>query len=217
MKRFKGALPLLFLMTILTATQARADWETYVAVKGGGFFPNGRGGSTTSSENGFSNFSQGFNGEVAVGIRPESYAALELGGGYYSTDADIAETSGYTNRFTASAVPVTLTAKGILPYGRLEAFAGAGIGYWSARLRYQQFNTGTGKPSEERNVNAGALGYLVVAGADYRLTDRIDLGTEAKWSSARPEFDFTETQTFGKKVKWEFGGTAVNLVVKYRF
>lgn len=215
MDRFKGALLLLMLVILFTAaTSWGAGCDTYFAVKGGVFLPNGHGAS--GDENGFSNFSQGYNGEVAIGIRPESYAAVELGAAYYRTDASVGNAAaGFTDKYTASAIPVTLTVKGILPYGRLEAFAGAGIGYWAGRLQYQQLNTTTNQ-QVERNLNAGAFGYQAVAGADYRVTRRLDLGAEAKWASAKPEFDFTGTNGRGKE-KWEFGGTTVNFVLKWRF
>ncbi|MBJ6726585.1 outer membrane beta-barrel protein [Geomesophilobacter sediminis] len=208
--------PLLIIMLLLAATTCWAEgYDTYIAVKGGSFFPNGRSGSATSSENGFGNFSLAYNGEVAVGIRPESYAAVELGVGYYETDASIADTAGVTRRYDAMAVPVTLTAKGILPYGRLEAFAGAGIGYWLSRLHFRRI-AADGTQDAERNLNAGAFGYQLVAGADYRVTSRLDLGIEAKWSQVKPEFDFAGTDNLGK-VKWEFGGTTLNAALKYRF
>lgn len=216
MKRIFGVVLPLVVMLIASAGAAWANGnDSYVAIKGGAFLPNSKDGSTTSSNRGFGNFATGWNGEIAAGYRPESYAAVELGLGYFATDATISDaTAGTNNKYKAFSVPVTVTAKGILPLGRLECFAGAGLGYWFGQVNYRHF-AASGAKDLERNVNAGAVGYQLVTGADYRVTERLDLGAEVKWASVKPEFD--QVETAGTKVKWEFGGTNVNLVLKYRF
>jgi len=209
---------MLFIFVLLalgSASAVEAASGTYVALKGGLFLPNGQGGSVASSEDGFSSFSTGYNVEVAAGFRPESYAALELGSGYYATSLDVANLQiPSATRIDAYAVPITLTAKGILPLGELEFFAGAGLGYWFGQLHFK--NAGiVGGAAQVKDVNAGALGYQVLGGADYRVSEAVNLGVEAKWVFAKPEFDFTDIT--GHKVKWQIGGTTINLVAKYNF
>lgn len=219
MHRSSTSVLFIVFLALFYVSAAEAAGGAYLALKGGAFLPNSKGGSLFSNETGFTSFATGFNGEVAAGIRPESYAALELGTGYYASSLKVADTdSASVTKYRAFGVPITLTAKAILPLGKLECFAGAGLGYWFGQIHYRNERPASGSAAATtvtKDVNAGAVGYQAVTGADYRVRDWLDLGLEAKWFSAKPVFDFTEIT--GKKLKWEFGGTMINFVAKYRF
>jgi outer membrane protein W len=193
------------------ATSYGAD-NGYVAIKGGVFFPNGEGSS--GNENGFKDLGTGYNAELAVGYRPEPYVAFELGSGIYGTNGTVSEPTT-SNKITATCVPVTLTVKGILTFERLELFAGAGGGYYFGTV--EQKTTG-GVVSIDQSSHGGALGYLVTAGGDFKLSKRLGLGAEFKWFSAQPELEFTDISSGSTvKQKWQIGGSLLNLGLKYSF
>lgn len=198
------------LLSFIMAAPSIAEDGTYGAFRAGVFLPNSKGDAT--QQGGMSNFDAGYNMELAIGFRPASYAAIEIGTGFYSSSRDTQNAAlGQSEKLNAYGVPVTATAKGILSSGPFEFFAGAGIGYYFSLLEREATSGGI---TTNKSFHGNALGYHLVGGADYSLNERIALGAEIKWMSTRPDMDdFSGT---GKK-KWEFGGTAMNVGVKYKF
>jgi opacity protein-like surface antigen len=190
------------LLGALAAT-ANAD-DSYLALKGGGFLPNSKG---SGGQGGLKDFDTGYNLEVAIGFRPASYAAIELGSGFYTTRRDTNAPTG-NEKISAYGVPVTATAKGVLTTGPVDIFAGAGFGYYFTLFDREI-------PNKKESMHSNALGYHLVGGVDYRLNEHYSLGTEIKWFSVKPEFD--DFNTAGAKVKWDFGGTIFNIGMKYSF
>ena len=113
-------------------------------------------------------FSRGINGEVAVGRYFHRHLAGEFGLGYFKTTAG-------SNQITA--IPVTVTGKGILPLGDFELYAGAGIGaYFAKGELYSQSYSDT------------ALGWHVLTGVDINVTPILFVGGEIKYLWAQPSF-----------------------------
>jgi len=198
------------LIPLSVASAAAAD-TGYFSVKGGSFLPNGSGGA-----NSLKSFNTGYNAELAVGFRPESYAALELGTGYFSASGTVANADS-SSRKTVYGIPITATAKAILDTTKFDLFAGAGFGYYFAFIdNHVDFFSG-GLPSVQESSHGGALGYHLVAGADYKLSERFRLGADFKWFVAKPELELTDSQNVKSRAKWDIGGEVLNVGLKYLF
>jgi len=166
--------------------------NSYVVFRAGIFSPNG-------DDKGLKDFDTGYNVELAYGYEIMPNLVVEGGIGRYSTKR---EESGVT--LTASAIPITATAKGILPLvdGKFELSGGAGIGLYMATMEAEAGGT---KVSNDAN----AFGFHLVGGADYNLSEHIAIGGEVKWISVTPDFN-----TFGSG---KMGGLVVNAGLKYKF
>lgn len=185
----------------------------YLAVKGGIYLPNGEGSS--GDENGFNDLGTGYNAELALGYRPESYVAFELGSGIYGSSGTVSDPTT-SNKITATCVPVTLTVKGIVTFERLDLFAGVGGGYYFGTVEQKKTSTaGNITSTDSQSSHGGALGYLLTAGGDFKVSDRFGVGADFKWFSAQPELDFKTS--LGGKQKWQIGGSVINLGLKYSF
>jgi len=113
-------------------------------------------------------FSRGIDGEVALGRYFNRHLAGELGLGYFKTTAG-------SNEITA--IPVTVTGKGILPLGDFELYAGAGIGAYIAKSDlYSQSYSNTG------------LGWHILTGVNFNVMPKLFLGTEIKYFWVKPSF-----------------------------
>jgi outer membrane protein W len=199
------------LLIPLSVSGAAAADTGYFSVKGGVFLPNGNSGATS-----LKSFDNGYNAELAVGFRPESYAALELGTGLYSATSTVS-TADSRLRKTVYGIPITATAKAILDLKRSEFFAGAGVGYYFAFIdNHVDFLTG-GLPSVQESSHGGALGYHVVLGGDYKVTNRFRVGADFKWFAAKPELELTDAQNVKSRAKWDVGGEVLNVGIKYLF
>ena len=199
------------LMIPLTVTSAAALETGYFSVKAGTFLPNGNG-----SGNNLKDFDTGYNAELAVGYRPESYAALELGTGFYSASGTVSNADSRSQK-TVYSIPITATAKAILDLKKFELFAGAGFGYYFAFIdNKMDFNNG-GLPSIQESSHGSALGYHLVAGSDYKVSQNLRLGADFKWFAVKPELELTDSQNVKTKATWDVGGTVLNLGFKYLF
>jgi outer membrane protein W len=200
---------LLGLIAGLIALPAVAGAEdTYLSLKGGVFLPNGKSG------NGLNSFDAGYSVDFSLGYRLEQYVAVELGTGVYTAKGSTA-TATTSDSMELFAVPVTVTVKGLLSLERTELYAGAGGGYYFGAMDRKQTR---GAASADETSHGGALGYHVVAGADYRLNKNVSLGAEFKWFATKPELEFTDLENGGKtKNKWELGGSTFGLAAKYWF
>ena len=199
------------LLIPLSVSGAAAADTGYFSFKGGSFLPNGSGGATS-----LKSFNTGYNTELALGFRPESYAALEIGTGLYSASGTVADANSKSTK-TVYGIPITATAKAILDLKKAELFAGAGFGYYFAYINNHMdfFNGGT--PSVQESSHGGALGYHLVLGADYKLSENFRLGADFKWFEAKPELELTDSQNVKSRAKWDVGGEVLNVGFKYLF
>ena len=194
----KGLIALGIALLMQAGISYGAD-DTYFGMKAGMFMPNGK-------SPGLNMFDTGFAVDLSLGVKPASYAAVELGTGFFTASG---EDEIVQQEMTAYGVPITLTAKGITRFGKLDLFAGAGAGMYFCFID----NTTPGQTESEHGI---APGYLAVAGADYRINDRWNAGVDFKWFSTRPKLKLTISGT-EQDENWEFGGTVLSLGVKYKF
>jgi outer membrane protein W len=199
------------LLIPLSVSSAAAFDTGYFSVKGGLFLPNGN-----SGENSLKNFNTGYNGEVAFGFRPESYAALEIGTGFYSASGTVTNADSKSSK-TIYSVPVTATAKAILDLDKYELFAGAGLGYYFAFIDNKVDFYNGGLPSVQESSHGNALGYHLVLGGDYKVSERFRLGADFKWFVVKPELELTDSQNVKTRATWDLGGTVLNLGFKYLY
>ncbi|GFO58583.1 hypothetical protein GMST_09080 [Geomonas silvestris] len=180
----------------------------YLSVKGGSYLPNGKSGSLKS-------FDTGYNAEVAVGYRAEKYAAIEIGTGIFSSSSTVSNADA-SSKMSLYGIPVTATAKAILDLEKLDLFAGAGLGYYFAFVDNDvTFNQGP--PPVHESSHGGALGYHLVLGGDYKLSERFRVGADFKYFVAKPELELTDAQNVKTRSKWDVGGTVINAGIKYLF
>jgi outer membrane protein W len=214
-KKMKKSLASIFVTMILiilfSVTNAFAQESSYFALKGGIFSPN-------SEEKGLKDFDTGYNIEVAYGYKVNPNFAIEAGIGKYSSEyseSGYVEVDGWlypgSITLTASAIPITLTLKGIAPlsYGKVELYGGGGIGYY---LSTMEAKVTIGGYSESESWDASALGFHLVGGGDFYVSEKVALGLEVKWFQVKPEFDYD-----GYKEKTNLGGTIFNAFLKFRF
>lgn len=198
------------LIPVAVSSASAADVGSgYFSVKGGSFLPNGKGGS-----NSLSGFNTGYNAEVAVGYRAEKYAAIEIGTGIFSSSGTITN-DDVSSKKSLYGIPVTATAKAILDLEKLELFAGAGLGYYFAFID-NDMTFSAGSPVHESS-HGSALGYHLVLGGDYKVSDQFRLGADFKYFVAKPEFTLTQANHTPNTSKWDVGGTAINVGLKYLF
>ncbi len=199
---------------LLYAMPAFAADSSYFSAKGGIFLPNGRDGADYK---GFKFFDTGYSLDLAAGYRPEPYVAFEIGTGFYTTSGKETRASRVVDR-TAYGVPVTLTAKGILDFEKIVLSGGAGIGYYFGLINSTLNDQTTPANNVSESNHGAALGYQVVADADFKISERWTAGAGFKWFSARPEIELTDPTTLSRtKQKWEFGGMVMSLGLKYSF
>lgn len=199
-------------MIPLSVASASALDTGYFSVKGGLFLPNGGG----SGENNLKSFDTGYNTELALGYRPEPYAAIEIGTGIYSSSGTVTDADSRLNK-RIYGIPITATAKAILDLEKFELSAGAGVGYYFAIMDNKVDFFNGGLPSIEESSHGSALGYHLVLGGDYKVSDKFRVGADFKYFVAKPELELTNAQNVKSTTKWDIGGTVMNLGFKYLY
>lgn len=175
------------LIFLLSSSAVAQETNNYVAIKAGVYAPTG--------DLDDADFDSGFNGEVALGHYVMPNLAIELGVGYWLTEASYSETlTDPTLGVTATmreedevrVIPVTITAKGVLPADMFELYLGAGIGWYFASFEADASMSvvymdvpyrGTGTFDDDDNV----FGGHVVGGALINITERVFFGVEGKY------------------------------------
>ncbi len=156
--------------------------QSYVEVKGGGYFPTG-----DLEDLGYD---AGFNGEVAIGhyIVP-GMLAVELGTGYFESTLDkgsvtndpvIGTLSGSIHN-KVYAVPVTATLKVRVPVAGFYAGAGGGAYFTWLRVRASGTRPGGGFFSLSGTDSDTVFGGQVMAGISFPIFPRVRFSAEAKY------------------------------------
>ena len=133
----------------------------YVTTKLGVYMPQ------SSDLDGFNN---GLSTEVQVGQRFNANFAAELGLGWFSTASD----EVFGNKLSISVVPLTATAKGILPFGQAELYGLGGIGAYFGKAKFES-TEGDFSDSES------SLGLHVGAGGQYAVTPQLSVALEGRY------------------------------------
>lgn len=159
------------------------DKPSYFTLKGGIYSPQ---------SNDLEEFDTGFNGELSFGYYFHRNFALEIGVGYFQTQASFIGFDPilgvWSEEDKITTVPLTLTAKGVYPTQYVDVFGGAGIGLYFA--------------SGESDLLIGAFpfsfddsdtvfGFHLGLGANFSITENVFFGIEGKylWAGAKFEED----------------------------
>jgi opacity protein-like surface antigen len=163
---------------------APASAQVYVGARGSVFLPNDRSA-------GLQDFDTGWGVEGFAGYQFRPNFALEGGVGYYRTKWSDSE-DVISEKDTVSAIPLTITALGVLPLaeqGRLYAGAGVGAYFAKAKVEGSWREEGQEIAASDDSTDT-ALGFHVVAGAEYLVTPALGMDLQAKWFRTKPEFSF---------------------------
>ena len=143
--------------------------------------------------------------------------AVELGVGYLETDGDDANLQAprpWVADFEIRAIPITLTAKGVLPLRNVDLFAAAGAGLYFVRAEVFATQQTVGSDSfDDDDIVFGFHGGL---GAHFNVTQNIFIGMEGKYLWTRPEFEGTILE---KRPEFDadLDGFTITTNIGYRF
>jgi opacity protein-like surface antigen len=146
-----------------TLEATRSPW--YVTTKLGVYMPQ------SDDLDGMNN---GLSTEIQLGRRFNANFAAELGLGWFSTASD--EILG--NKLTISVVPLTATAKGILPFGNGELYGLGGVGAYFGTAKFESTE---GDFSDDES----SLGMHLGVGGQYALTSQLSVGLEGRYVIAK--------------------------------
>lgn len=201
---------------IITATPVatplfaeEAAYLNYAVVKTGIYNPTGD----------LDSFDTGLNLEGAFGRYFGKNVALEGGIGLFGTENDLQGTDAilgtYVEKDTISAVPLTVTAKGILPLDKLELFAGAGVGIYFTSVDAELNTSALG--SFNVNDDDIVMGAHITGGGTYSFNARFFFGIDGKYfTTEEAEYDGV---ALGRTItlKGDLTGYTINGFFGYRF
>jgi outer membrane protein W len=152
------------------------DNLNYLAVKGGIYSPTG-------DLDDF-NFDSAFNGEVAYGRYFNPNFAMEIGAGYFKSDASISGVDpifggSYAEEDEIKVIPIILSGKGIYPSGNFELYGEIGIGIYLADFEGVVSHTVLG--TIRLDDNDTVFGVNLGVGANYNITKKVFIGVEGKY------------------------------------
>ena len=214
MKRGFGWIMALAVILILSvAGSATADQKppNYISLKGGIYTPTG---DLDDSE-----FDSGFNGEIAFGRYMSPNGVVEVGIGYFNSDAEFSGTYPYIGTFSekdeVKVVPLTASAKGILPAGPVEFYIGGGIGLYYVEISADADTSGLG--SFSFSDTDYIFGVHVMAGVQFDIANRAFFGIEAKnvWTDEAEAED--TVRGIPMKIETDLNGYMVTANLGIRF
>jgi len=151
------------------------DTPYYFVIKAGVYSP--------SDDLDDDDFDTGFNGEIALGYYFNPNFAMEGGIGYFQTEASFRRV--YPSIGPARqdvdivVVPVTVTAKGIIPFQDFECYGGGGIGFYFANAENNiMFDSLSLSDSDEDS--SAVFGYHLLMGINFNITKNVFFGIEGK-------------------------------------
>jgi opacity protein-like surface antigen len=186
------------------------DNPNYVTFKGGIYSPE---------SDDLEDFDTGFNVEIAFGHYFHRNLALELGVGYFETEAtfsgfDPILFGSWREEDEITAIPLTLTAKGVLPLRNVDIFAAAGIGLYFVHGEADISTSAFGSFSFDDDDTV--FGFHLGLGGNFNITENIFLGIEGKYLWAEAEF---EESVFGVPIELDadLEGFTVTGNIGFRF
>lgn len=221
MKRFTLSAAIILIASVfLLPFSAMAQWrgtpENYVTFKAGVYTPTG------DLED--DDFDPGFNGEVVFGHYFGPYFALEGGIGYFQTEGSqpvIAIVTvfdpliGFYDAFvlddldlTVSVVPLTVTAKGVIPAKPAEFYIGAGAGIYFVKVDGDLRFLGDTDSDDD-----AVWGAHLLAGVNFDLNDLMFFGLEGKYIIT----DEADATLFSEKFGGDLNGFMVTGNLGFRF
>ena len=186
-------------LAFVSHSHAKGYPPNYVALKLGGFFP-------VSSDLDDINADAGFNGEISFGHYIAPGFSVEGAVGYFETEANISVPGGSAEE-TFEVIPLTLSLRGHVPYGRFEPYGLIGIGVYLVddEISGSIPSLGvSGSASDDDTV----LGFHIGLGGTCTFPNNVFVGVEGRYL-------FLETDTFD--VDFRLDGIALTGTVGYRF
>jgi outer membrane protein W len=185
------------------------EYVNDLALKAGIYAPNGN----------LDDFDVGFSGELAYGRYVAPNLKMELGLGYFECDGSFDRLKTGLGQVSEenelSVIPITVTAKVVLPSNTWEAFGGVGFGFYLADFKSQVNRSSLG--SFTLDDSDTAFGAHFVAGANYNFSKRWYIGFEGKYVfTTKVRFEGTAS---GSPVaaKGDLDGMLATVLVGYRF
>jgi opacity protein-like surface antigen len=190
---FALILALAVALTGITPSVSLAEYPSnYVVLKGGIYSPS----KNFNLNNINVDKKTGFDGEIAVGHYFLPVFATELGAGYFESKGSSAALPGETK---LKVVPVTLTAKGLLPMGWIEPYGEFGIGAYIAKLDV------SGSLGNFNSSSKAVFGLHAGAGVNFNITQEVFLGVEGRYLWAKPSWGGTDIKLDGFTVTADLG------------
>ncbi|MGD9878183.1 outer membrane beta-barrel protein [Desulfococcus sp.] len=183
--------------------------------KAGGYFPN----------NDLDDFDTGFNAELALNRYLSPYFALEASIGYANTDDAangnfyaVVNNDVYTIPARADAdihiIPVTASAKGVLPFNQGEVYLGGGLGVYYV---YGDFDIQVAGFEVTADDHDAVLGAHIVAGLNINIDKRVFLGIEGK-RIFTDEAELSDTiEDIPIEAEFDLNGYTLTGQIGYRF
>lgn len=166
--------------------------SNYVVLKGGIYSPS----EDFNLNNINADSKTGFDGEIAIGHYFLPVFATELGAGYFESKGSPAAQPGEAK---LKVVPVTLTAKGLLPMGPIEPYGEFGIGAYITELDV------SGDLGNFSGSSKTAFGLHAGAGVNFNITQNVFLGVEGRYLWAKPSFGGQDIKLDGFTVTADLG------------
>lgn len=163
----------------------------YVTLKLGGFFPQSGDLDDIDAD-------AGFNGEIALGHYVAPGFSIEGAVGYFETEGGV---PGIVEE-KFEVIPLTLSLRGQVPYGRFEPYGFIGLGVYFVDDKITVPGFGSDSDSDTN------LGFHIGIGGNYTLSNNAFLGVEVKYL-------FLETDTFGENFRLD--GITLTGNIGYRF
>jgi len=138
-------------------------------------------------------FNNGLDVEGALGYRFHPNFAAEAGIGYYSSTTDTIQTLGASIKGTFSDLPITLSAKVILPAGIAEAYLLGGVGLHNVKLGAEASGAITSSISTTDTV----FGYHLGGGFSIQVAPPLALSIDVRYLFGKAEFSFGGQSTSG--------------------
>jgi len=153
---------------------------------------------------GLQGYASGLSGNVGFGSRVSPFAAIEGTVGYFSAERGSDK---------ASAVPVTIGGRLILPHPTFEPYLGGGIGVYFARLKENPFFYTSTLYYPGIDDSDTAIGGYFSLGMDLWLNQRIALNFEGRYQMVQPAF----TDKLGGSFDLDMSGWELNFGFRINF
>lgn len=180
------------LIGIAPSAALAAGPSSYVVLKGGVYSPS----KDFNVNNIDLDSKNGFNGEIAFGQYFLPVFAMELGVGYLETKASPPAEPG---ELKFKVVPVTLTAKALLPMGPIEPYAEFGAGGYITKVDI------SGNLGNFDGSTKGVFGLHAGAGVNFNITETLFIGAEGRYLWAKPSFGGQDIKLDGFTVTGDLG------------
>jgi opacity protein-like surface antigen len=186
-------------VAVVPHSDAKGLPSNYVVLKAGGFFP-------VSGDLGDINADAGFNGEIAIGHKISPGFSVEGGIGYFDTKGTVSIPGASVDE-EFEIVPLTVSLRGHVPYGRYEPYGFIGLGVYFVDDKISGSIPSLGVSGSDSD-KATSLGFHIGIGGNYTLRNNMFLGIETRYF-------YLETNTFG--VDFRLDGFTLTGNIGYRF